>query len=52
MSGNKQDLIERLQSSLLDEGDDLLDQVGMEILYFVLFVINIQCLPPPVSVPH
>ena len=27
MSGNKQDLIERLQSSLLDEGDDLLDQV-------------------------
>ena len=27
VSGNKQDLIERLQSSLLDEGDDLLDQV-------------------------
>ena len=27
MSGNKQDLIDRLQSSLLDEGDDLLDQV-------------------------
>lgn len=26
VSGNKQDLIERLQSSLLDEGDDLLDQ--------------------------
>lgn len=27
VSGNKQDLIERLQNSLLDEGDDLLDQV-------------------------
>jgi len=26
VSGNKQDLIERLQSALLDEGDDLLDQ--------------------------
>jgi len=26
VSGNKQDLIERLQASLLDEGDDLLDQ--------------------------
>jgi len=26
VSGNKQDLIERLQSSLLDDGDDLLDQ--------------------------
>jgi len=26
VSGNKQDLIERLQNSLLDEGDDLLDQ--------------------------
>jgi len=26
VSGNKQDLIDRLQSSLLDEGDDLLDQ--------------------------
>ena len=27
VSGNKQDLIERLQNSLPDEGDDLLDQV-------------------------
>ena len=27
VSGNKQDLIERLQTSLLDDGDDLLDQV-------------------------
>lgn len=26
VSGNKQDLIERLQASLLDDGDDLLDQ--------------------------
>jgi len=26
VSGNKQDLIERIQNSLLDEGDDLLDQ--------------------------
>ena len=27
MSGNKQDLIDRLQTALLDDGDDLLDQV-------------------------
>ena len=32
VSGNKQDLIERLQSSLLDDGDDLLDQVNTKAL--------------------
>ena len=33
VSGNKQDLIERLQSSLLDDGDDLLDQVQTKALF-------------------
>ena len=28
MSGNKQDLVERLQTAMLDDNDDLLDQVG------------------------
>ena len=37
MSGNKQDLIERLQTSgdLLDDNDDLLDQVGLLLEFWV-----------------
>ena len=46
VSGNKQDLIERLQSSLLDDGDDLLDQVGISRDQ------RIQSVPRPARVAH
>ena len=42
MSGNKQDLIERLQASLLDDGDDLLDQVCLVCLSSDLHVQRVE----------